>query len=81
MVFGVIIAKKKWIDMQKKKSKKGGKHKEENREAKKVKGKIWKEGNTFLVILSLQWYKTKAKLSLDSINYALCHEHIWGGWR
>jgi hypothetical protein len=35
------------IDMQKKKSMKGGKHFEENREVKNLKGKIWKEGNTF----------------------------------
>jgi outer membrane protein W len=65
--------------MQKTKSMKGGKHMEENREAKNVKGKIWKEGNTFPPTLSLQWHdKKKTKLYLGLINYALCHEHKWG---
>jgi hypothetical protein len=80
IIFGVVFnCKRNMNDMQEKKSMKGGKHAEEIREAKKVKGKIWKEGNTFPPILTLQWQnKTKATVPLGLINYDLYHEHKWG---
>jgi hypothetical protein len=77
----MINCKRNGIDMQEKKSMKGEKQMKESTEAQKAKEKIWKERNTFPPILSLQWHnKTKAKLSLGLINYAICHEHKWG-WR